>query len=527
MVECGWAWGEIGKEALGTLEQLTELIDERKTSQLFNLSCITLIKFVFFSLTELHCDISESGRPSLKAVNSGANVRPSSDLSSSVSPSQSASQINLPPPPMAPKSIMGTFHPSASEPVGVGQLSRSQSAGFREERRPSDALHTTMNIPPAHAIADMDMHVAVLLPSPPASNASHDVSPLRSASSVSIKSLPPLQSVDGLPRSYVAEEQPYELRRHVLSRRITEEEVDETHQNVFSSRHENDSGSEDDHNGDNLTAIDNPRFVKGKKGGQYQTETSPSKQERRKSLFGSLRGFFGHHPKNETVDDHQSTNGSLTGLFGGKKNKWDMRAERNLRKMDMQDDRQLRGVTRLNSPPRSAERQRRASGAAGGRVSLGFINGNVVMDGNTVVAESDNETRRRKLTRTRRGTGPLTRKRSSSMPPASTVSEDAEAKQRPVSVTAPPAQRTSRPPPPTGALSRSSSIMTAASAPVVSKMAGTATNSGQIERRASLGNKSMGGRMEPSGSNPVGLSDGRKGESDSRFVWYGWILMHD
>ena len=31
MVECGWAWGEIGKEALATLEQLTELIDERKT----------------------------------------------------------------------------------------------------------------------------------------------------------------------------------------------------------------------------------------------------------------------------------------------------------------------------------------------------------------------------------------------------------------------------------------------------------------------------------------------------------------
>lgn len=38
MIECGWAWGEIGKEALGTLEKLTELIDERKTSQIFNLS---------------------------------------------------------------------------------------------------------------------------------------------------------------------------------------------------------------------------------------------------------------------------------------------------------------------------------------------------------------------------------------------------------------------------------------------------------------------------------------------------------
>lgn len=481
----------------------------------------------------MHYDISEPGRPNLKTANSGANVRPSSDLSSSVSPSQSASQINLPPPPLAPKSILGTFHPSASEPVAVGQLSRSHSPGFREERRTSDGIHTTMNIPPAHAIADMDMHVAVLLPSPPPSNASHDVSPIRSASSVSIKSLPYLQSENGLPRSYVPEEPSYGMRRHVLSRRITEEEVDETYQNIFSSRRENDSGSEDDHDRDNLTAIDNPRFVKGKKGRQYHTEKLPSQRERRKSLFGSLRGFFGHHPKNETVDEHQSTNGGLSGFFGGKKNKWDMRAEKNLRKMDMQDDKQLRGVI---SPPRSAEKPRRASGPAGTRGSMKFVNGNVVVDGDSVISGSDNETRRRKLTRGRRGTGPLTRKRSSSMPPASTVTEDAEVKQRLVSVTAPPAQ-TSRLPPPAGALSRSSSIMTAASAPVASKTARTmpATNSSQIERRASLSNKLIGGKRDASGSERVtghvrsgsNPSDGRKGESDSLFVWHGWILMRD
>src|SRR6266550_6338544 len=37
MVECGWAWCEIGKDALGTREQLTALAEERKTFQ-FNLS---------------------------------------------------------------------------------------------------------------------------------------------------------------------------------------------------------------------------------------------------------------------------------------------------------------------------------------------------------------------------------------------------------------------------------------------------------------------------------------------------------
>ena len=380
-----------------------------------------------------------------------------------------------------------------------------------------------MQIPPAHAIADMDMHVAVLLPSPPSSLAGHDVSPIRSASSVSVRSLP-VQSGNGMPRSYVAEEQRYGMRRHVLSRRITEEEVDQTYQNVLSSGLENESGSED---GDNLMTVENPRFVKGKKGRQYHTEKPPFQQERRKSLFGSLRGFFGHHPKNETDDQHQSTNGGLTGLFGGKKNKWDMRAERNLRKMDMEDDKQLRGVARLNSPPRSAERPRRATGVTGSRGSLRFVNGNVVTNRDTAVVESDNESRRRKLTKGR-GTGPLTRKRSSSMPPVTSPSryaEDAEIKQRLVSVTAPPAQTASRPPPPTGALSRSSSIATAASAPVVSKMAGTkpVKNPAQLERRASMGNKSIGGKKGGSGServaghvrsgsNPVSSSDGQKGE---------------
>ena len=50
MIECGWAWGEIGKEALGALEQLTEPIDERKAPQLFNLSFTMLIKFIGVSL---------------------------------------------------------------------------------------------------------------------------------------------------------------------------------------------------------------------------------------------------------------------------------------------------------------------------------------------------------------------------------------------------------------------------------------------------------------------------------------------
>lgn len=71
----------------------------------------------------------------------------------------------------------------------------------------------------------MDMHVAVLLPP---SNGSHNLSPLRSASSVSVWS----QNESRLPRAHVA---------------VLAYHLDQTR--VFSSRNENESDSEDDYDG--------------------------------------------------------------------------------------------------------------------------------------------------------------------------------------------------------------------------------------------------------------------------------------
>ena len=118
------------------------------------------------------------------------------------------------------------------------------------------------------------------------------------------------------------------------------------------------------------------------------------------------------------------------------------------------------------------------------------------------------------------------------MPPVSPVvspsrnAEDAEVKQRPVSLT-PPAQTNSKPPPRVGVLSRSSSITSAVTAPVVSKTAERkpSANRVQVERRASLGDKSMGGGSGTgkatghirSGSNGS-LGDGPKGKCGSRFM---------
>ncbi|KAK2464963.1 hypothetical protein APHAL10511_003039 [Amanita phalloides] len=469
MVNCGWIWGQIGKEALATLEQLSGLIDE------------------------------QSRRPALTPAPSATNnqlLGPSSDLSS-ISPSQSASQINILLP--APKLHLDSLHSPASDPTLVGQPPRSQSPALLLEA--GNATYTTMSIPPAHAIADTDMPLAVTnhhLPSPPPSNVSHDIFPVPSASIISVKSLPVSHSEHLQAGFYSGEERVFRTRRHVLSRRITEEELDEQHRSL-SSCGLNESSSDDNHCDDPLTVVDNPRFVKsGNKGRQYNTEKPLAKRERRGSLFGSLRGFF----------------------FGKRQNKWDMRTEDYLRKRDI-DDRRM-STARFNSPPRS----RRVSDATGSRSSLKFLNGNIVTSEGATLAGSDNESGRRKL---RRGTRPMTRKRSSSVPPVAPVAgasrgaEDftVEPKQRPSSgILTVTGQSLHHSPSPTGALSRSSSIASAASAPVVSKSAGVkpALNGrALVERRMSLGGKSMEkkngimpGQIMP-GSHLVGSGDVRRG----------------
>ena len=62
--------------------------------------------------------------------------------------------------------------------------------------------------------------------------------------------------------------------------------------------------------------------------------------------------------------------------------------------MDVEDEEQLRGVARLNSPPRSAVKTARASDGWVTEVRQREC-------GERYVTESDNETRRRELTRGR------------------------------------------------------------------------------------------------------------------------------
>ncbi|KIL63692.1 hypothetical protein M378DRAFT_654257 [Amanita muscaria Koide BX008] len=492
MINCGWAWGEIGKEALRTLEELTTQID------------------------------NQSSRPHLGAS------RPSS-IQSSIGPSQSASQVNVPPP--VHPSILGVLHTeTASQPP------RSQSPSLQDDSRHSDdAMHMVMTIPPAHAIGDIGLPVAVSvgnsqihLPSPPPSNGSHDSnlflippsSQHRKSGSISVKSVP-LGSQGENNRNgngaVGAEELPYQ--KHVLSRRITEDELE---------MQPNESSGEDNINDqNNLTAVDNPRFAK-KEAKKQKNEQPPapesSKRERRRSLLGSLRGLFGHHSRNTSNGDNDdqrdsrpsmssSAPGGLSGLFGGdKKAKWDTRTDKNLKNLKNQSD----DNSWVSSSPPPGKRMRKKLRRGGGKMSS-------LADEDAAV-ESDIGSSRQTRNESRTG---LNKKRSMSVPPVTpsaapvteneantdwvwseSVSRSAQQSPVPGMVTVANTAKTEVP------LTRRSSMASASSAPPVSGSRKQAADV-QVGRRPSLGNKSTG--HVRSSSQPVFL-DGRRGRDTVSYV---------
>ncbi|TFK38358.1 hypothetical protein BDQ12DRAFT_683522 [Crucibulum laeve] len=334
MVECGWTWGERGKEALSALQSLSE----DNTNRLSYIS---------------------PQQASVQTISSKANIfphdskplpepAPASDISS-IGPSQSASQVNLVPPSVPPP-IQNGYYPFETGPAGPSSGTSSNSHQQQFSVRPASYLNTepqTMHIPPAHAISDL-----------------------------------------ALPTSTTAPPQ-----RHVLSRRITEEELqrtsghlteenaDETRswiQNLdINGRSIEDASTSEDEQDElqegKLAVVENPRFA---------TEEAPKKtsllnpqhdrpppiqhlphvpvkevKEKTTGLFGSLRVFFGgksHREKEHQRETHQREDSdeeeprTLGTIFAKKKQhdspkkgsspgKWDTRTTKNLKNLQRKE----------------------------------------------------------------------------------------------------------------------------------------------------------------------------------------------
>lgn len=264
------------------------------------------------------------------------STRPSSDLSS-IGPSQSASQVNLLPPPI---------------PLNYNRF--LDSGPSQQYHTPPTSAHLTsqpdisqpqINIPPAHAISDDN--------SMPLATYTHDV------------------NAGG-----------YGQRR-VLERRITEEDMHSRSQDDLNGPTGETSASENENEGlatGKLSVIENPRFasVNGSADGSGGTpekkkfslrpeangdalNSSPLKDSEKdkdrhgKSFFGSIRGLFGSRSKDKEHDRPLEREGSidsrdahprspLGGLFPKRNQsqtavghspskKWDTRTERNIRSL--------------------------------------------------------------------------------------------------------------------------------------------------------------------------------------------------
>lgn len=298
LIDCGWVWGEMGKEGLRALQSLNaSSFDDQEPPLASSPS----------HLPPRSVTPKQKLSPS-PALPSHVTQAYSSDISS-LTPSQSASQQHDGP-------SRGT----------------SQEGAVPDHPSSNDHEEVTINIPPAHAISELTMPTGV--PSP---------SPLRAALSDSSTDL----EARPLPRSSSTQR-----NRRPLSRRITEVDENDYRErpalvnSSFTSPNgarSADDSSEEETQGP-LEVVENDPFIQLKRL-SIRHEVSPDAVERtperndkhreRKasmSFFGSLRGLFKISHKDQTraewSDATESPHGSPSNK--GKKG-WSTRTDANLK----------------------------------------------------------------------------------------------------------------------------------------------------------------------------------------------------
>ncbi|KAK7047813.1 hypothetical protein VNI00_006141 [Paramarasmius palmivorus] len=328
LADCGWRWTQVGKEvqvflgddqdAIRSMSSSPLPAFSRPTSQVIN-SPDNANKPL--PLPEIHTPVP------IRAVVASPQLQGtdrSSELSS-IAPSQSASQVNAPvasPPPSSPHIYTNL------EVHSLPSTATTQSFN--------------LNVPPAHAIEETTMPTSTPREAPP----QRAMSPSGSASGSTG------------PSSYAA-------KRHVLTHRITEEDLgvsDGTLGNtnsgsttILASNNKSqppvpvdDGGSSDDEPSGlpaNIKVVENPRFHRS--GSTSVLGVPPSPKKEKNGLFGSIRGLFTRHGKDASTgsisgggeDDESTGSAEPRGrrqrkpLFGRKNNRWDTRTDGNVKRL--------------------------------------------------------------------------------------------------------------------------------------------------------------------------------------------------
>lgn len=301
LVDCGWAWGEMGKEGLRALQSLNASGSDGRVPELPLASSPLHSHSPSTSITPKQKTLPSLALPS--RVTQG-QISYSSDISS-LTPSQSASQQHDGP-------SRGT----------------SQEGAVPDHPNSNGHDEVTINIPPAHAISELTMPTGVRSPSP-------------------LRAPLPENSTD-----LEAHSSSTQRIRRPLSRRITEVDEDEYRErpavvtnSSFTSPNgvrSADDSSEEEGNQGPLEVVENDPFKQPKRFSlrrdvspdavERTPERNGKQRERRPSMsfFGSLRGLFKTSHKDQTQWSDATESPHASPVNKGKKG-WSTRTDANLK----------------------------------------------------------------------------------------------------------------------------------------------------------------------------------------------------
>ncbi|KAG1838228.1 hypothetical protein C8R48DRAFT_838642 [Suillus tomentosus] len=330
LIDCGWTWGEMGKEGLRALQTLNASSSDAQEPQPLLASFPSNSRPPSTSITPKQKPLT------LPSHVTQGPISYSSDISS-LTPSQSASQQHDGPSRGASQEGAVPDHPSSNGHEDV-----------------------TISIPPAHAISELTMPTGVRSPSP-------------------LRAPVPGSSTDLETRPLLLSSSAQQIRRP-LSRRITEIDENEYREepavvtNSYfpspNSARGADASSEEEETQGPLEVIENDPFSQSKRF-SLRHEVSPDAVEHTPkrngkqrehipsmSFFGSLRGLFKISHKDQTRVEWSGATESPDASTSNKGKKgWSTRTDANLKASKSQDSSESEPETirKLPLPSRGAK----------------------------------------------------------------------------------------------------------------------------------------------------------------------------
>ncbi|CAA7266711.1 unnamed protein product [Cyclocybe aegerita] len=309
MIECGWAWSQLGKEALRTLETLRE--QDRPASDVSSIGpSQSASQITHHEDTASGASASAPPPPISSIMSSGilgdlpppppppppplsADPRPPSGTTTTTTTSSlfytpatattykletvtyaPAVALHVP-----PSNINANVNTSPGAGAGASQATATPFAPVTNEIHNDDSTHRNVHLPAPHALDGYAYDIPMAEPPAAVAGPSRAYSPVKGLRRQGTSSGYSTPTRQGSPFT----------GRHVLERRITEEELKRASAEIAvqgKGQEEDEDGSteEDDHrlvSGGKLAVVENPRFMSEARKRELEKERERAEKERR------------------------------------------------------------------------------------------------------------------------------------------------------------------------------------------------------------------------------------------------------